>query len=118
MSSHNLASLTPAERAYALAHTPGMPPPHPGIVPNFVDPYSKAYLIVDVTIVTLVFTTLLVAIRTWTKRFVHKSGLGIEDCEFSICPLLDDVMTMVGDLLMGTFVDLSILAWVSRTDLM
>ena len=79
-----LAALTPAEREYALAHTPGMPPPHAGIVPNFVDPYSRAYLIIDVTIVTLLFTTLLVAVRTYTKRFIHKAGLGLEDCRYSV----------------------------------
>lgn len=76
--------MTPAEqRAYALAHTPGMPPPHPGIKPNFVDPYSQAYLITDVTIVTLTVTTLLVAIRTYTRRFIHKLGMGWEDCKSS-----------------------------------
>ena len=75
------APLTPAEEAYALAHTPGLAPPRPDIVPNFIDPYSRAYLIVTTTAVTLTVTTVLVLIRTYTKRFINKTGLGWDDCE-------------------------------------
>ena len=76
-------ALTPAEEAYTLAHIPGMPPPHPDIVPNFVDPYSRADLVVATTAVTLTVTTLLIIVRTYTKRFINKAGLGLEDCECS-----------------------------------
>lgn len=72
-------ALTPAEEAYALAHTPGLQPPL-GVTPNFVDPYSRGYLIVAASAVTLTVTTLLVLMRTYTKRFINKTGLGWEDC--------------------------------------
>lgn len=69
-----------SEKAYKLAHTPGLKPP-PGVMPNFDDPYSHSYLVVDITIATLVVTTLFVAVRTYTKHFVNKNGLGWDDCE-------------------------------------
>ena len=64
----------------SLADLPGLPPP-PGITPNFVDPYSRAWLATLTISITLAVTTLLVLIRTYTKYALNKFGLRWEDCE-------------------------------------
>ncbi len=104
-------AMTPAEEeAYMLAHLLGMPPPHPDIVPNFEDPYSQRYLIVLTTAITLTVSTLLVLVRTYTKRFIHKAGLGWDDCESLFL-----VGGVLGRVIADEYlVDLSVLAWVSR----
>ncbi|KAL8831088.1 MAG: hypothetical protein Q9191_001069 [Dirinaria sp. TL-2023a] len=70
-----------AQQAYdeALAKLPGLEAP-PGQTHNLVNPYSRGWLIVFTSAITLVVTTLLVVIRTYTKRFLNKSGLQWEDC--------------------------------------
>lgn len=78
------SSVTPSAeeaREHALAHLPGLAPPSPEILPNFVNPYNRQDLIVFTTTITLVATTLLVIIRTYTKRFINKNGLGWDDCK-------------------------------------
>lgn len=98
--------LTPAELNYALAHKPGLRPPL-GVTPNFVSPYSRGYLIVATTVITLTVTTLLVLIRTYTKRFINKTGLGWDDCELWWKSYSGNI-PLTGALC----IDLSILAWV------
>ena len=74
---------SPADQAAELAKLPGLTPPE-GIAPNFINPYSRQYLIVATTAITLTVVTLFVAIRTYTKLFIHKTGLGWDDCR-SLC---------------------------------
>ena len=101
-------ALTPAEKAYALAHTPAMPPPRPDIVPNFVDPYSLAYLITITTVNTMTITILFVLMRTYTKWFLNKKGMGWEDCKSSPpCHVVHEPSFV------NYSIDLAILAWVS-----
>ena len=73
-----MASLLGQEAS--LADLPGLPPP-PGITPNFVDPYSRWRLYTVTISITLVVTTLLVLMRTYTKYAINKFGLRWEDCE-------------------------------------
>ena len=63
----------------ALVRLPGLATP-PGILPNLVNPYNQQYLIVLCTTIILVVTTLLVAIRTYTRRYINKIGLSWDDC--------------------------------------
>lgn len=70
-----------AELAAELAKLPGLPPPSVDIVPNFVDPYNRAYLITLTTGITLTITTLFILIRTYTKFAINKFGLGWDDCK-------------------------------------
>ena len=73
----------PAEQAYryALAHLPGLAPPSPDILPNFVNPYNGQYLIVLATGIALTAATSLVLIRTYTRKLTNKIGLGWDDCK-------------------------------------
>ena len=57
----------------------GLPPP-PGVVPNFVDPYSLADPIRAVGIFCMVLTTLTTVIRLYTKFCIIKSH-GWADCK-------------------------------------
>lgn len=71
--------------------TGGLPPP-PGVIPNFIDPYSKAWYSILTIVVCLTLTTLLIGIRICTKFLITKSH-GWEDCEYklsrSLLPLTD-----------------------------
>lgn len=54
--------------------------PPPGVVPNFVDPESKAYLLTITVAVTVTVSTIFVLIRAFTKKFINKNGFGLDDC--------------------------------------
>lgn len=70
-----------SEQAAELAKLPGLPPPSANIIPNFADPYNRAYLVTFTTAITLTLATLLILIRTYTKYAINKIGLGWDDCE-------------------------------------
>lgn len=57
----------------------GALPPPPGIVPNFVDPYSIADTAKAVSVLFVVLTTLTTAIRLYTKFCIFKAH-GWADC--------------------------------------
>lgn len=56
----------------------GLPPP-PGVVPNFVDPFSIANTLRGVGVFCVVLTTFTTAIRLYTKFYIIKVH-GWEDC--------------------------------------
>ena len=58
----------------------GLPPP-PGVVPNFIDPYSLRGIIIAITAVEMTVTTTVTALRMYTKLFILKSH-GWEDCMY------------------------------------
>lgn len=58
---------------------PGLPPP-PGVTPNFVNPESVTGQAHVVFVMCLVFSTLFVFLRMYTKLILLKSH-GWEDCE-------------------------------------
>jgi len=68
------------EQASGLARVPALSPP-PGVKPNLVDPYSRQDVIIVVACFVIPLTTLLVALQAFTKHFVSKLGLGIDDCK-------------------------------------
>ncbi|KAL9135305.1 MAG: hypothetical protein Q9175_003513, partial [Cornicularia normoerica] len=55
----------------------GLPPP-PGVIPNFVDPYSIADTLRAVGVLYIVLTTLTTLIRLYTKFYIFKAH-GWED---------------------------------------
>ena len=57
----------------------GALPPPPGIIPNFVDPYSTADSAKAVSVLYMVLTTLTTAIRLYTKFYILKAH-GWADC--------------------------------------
>ena len=68
------------------ANLPALLPPN-GVEPNFVDPYSDAYMARILGIALLVLATMAVAARIFTKlRIVRK--VDPEDCEASLIPLV------------------------------
>ncbi|KAK8080336.1 integral membrane protein (Pth11) [Apiospora hydei] len=62
--------------------TPAMMPPE-GIIPNFVDPPSQAYLPKVFTYVTLPPMLIFLALRFHTR--IRGAGVGIDDCK-PLCP--------------------------------
>ena len=70
--------------ADALAEMPSMRPP-PGLVSDFVNPYSLEKWIVLCAVMCLATATLFVAIRTYTKFIITKT-LDWADCELPRCP--------------------------------
>ena len=96
-----------AQQAYeeALAKLPGLKAP-PGQTNNLVNSYSRGWLIVFTSAITLAVTTLLVLIRTYTKRFLNKSGLQSEDCKWPCSRHRTGVYWLRHQ-------DVSIAAWVS-----
>ena len=63
---------------YDPATIPLAPPP-PGVTPNFVDPPNRAWWIYVTTALCLFVTTLVVALRFYSKIFVVKQ-MAKDDC--------------------------------------
>lgn len=71
----------------------GTLPPPPGIVPNFVNPESRAYINTVMHSVCLTLVTLFLAIRIYTRKFICR-WLGWDDCKTSLSETL--VSTLMG----------------------
>lgn len=72
-----MSSPTP-EQLQALLNGPALKPP-PGVVPNFIDPPNLYDTAIAVQIVTLVLSTVAVAMRIYTKvRIIHQ--MAAADC--------------------------------------
>lgn len=69
-----------ASHASSAAQIGGLPPP-PGVTPNFVNPESARGQAHVVFIMCLVFSTLFVSLRMYTRLILIKSH-GWEDCEW------------------------------------
>jgi len=68
-----------------LENLPAAKPP-PGIVPNFVDPYSSGPILISVGSVFVVIMLAFVCVRIYTKvRIVRRSSL--DDCKSRPCHL-------------------------------
>lgn len=52
----------------------------PGVISSYDHPYSRGYLVIMGTAIIVPMTTILVLLRTYTKHFINKNGLGKEDC--------------------------------------
>lgn len=72
------AQLT-SQQLDALLNGPAGPPP-PGVRPNFDDPANLNGLVILTLTLCLVFATLAVLMRTYTKLFLIRSW-DYEDCE-------------------------------------
>lgn len=72
----------PNQMPYSTTNTTigGLPPP-PGVIPNFVNPYSRGWLSILTIVICLTLTTLLIGIRICTKFLITRSH-GWEDCEY------------------------------------
>ena len=76
-------AATPSEAEMAaLLMGPGLEPPT-GVLPNFVNPYSYKDYILFTLILCLAMSTVLVAIRMYTRGFIAKS-IGLEDCVYHL----------------------------------
>ncbi len=62
------------------ATTPVLAPP-PGVKSNFVDPYSRGPMLVQLNAILLTLVMLFFMMRMWTRVFITRS-LGWDDCEF------------------------------------
>ena len=62
-----------------LASIPGLAPP-PGVVPNFVDPYSLESIQIASTVLCLTLALLSTLLRMYAKLFIIKA-YGWEDCK-------------------------------------
>lgn len=56
--------------------------PPPGVEPNFVDPPSQLHGNIALHTVCLTVVTAVVAMRLYTRSFIIRSSLGVDDCEF------------------------------------
>lgn len=62
----------------------GLPPP-PGVIPNFINPYSITTVGLGANILFLTLTTITTAIRCYTKVLVIQKQ-GWDDCQWNhIC---------------------------------
>lgn len=61
--------------------TGGALPPPPGIEPNFVDPPSQLHGNIALHTVFLSVATLAVAMRLFTRLYMLRTRLGIDDCK-------------------------------------
>jgi hypothetical protein len=73
----NVASIDPA----LLANIPALPPP-PGVVPNFMNPPTRAHQTQVVSAICLSLMCPLVALRVYC-RLVVQHNWGIDDCMFA-----------------------------------
>jgi hypothetical protein len=71
-------AATPAEQLQAKLNGPAMVPP-PGTTPNFVNPANLNHVVVLTLILCMVFSTLAVAMRMYTKLFIIRKT-AFEDC--------------------------------------
>ena len=60
----------------------GALPPPPGIEPNFIDPPSQQNGNIALHTVLLSLATIFVSIRIYTRIWITKLDLGVEDCQF------------------------------------
>ena len=73
-----MAGLLPRE-----TETPGLRPP-PGVLSDFVHPYSLAKYAIVAHTAGLTVSTLFVLMRMYTKVYITRSP-GWDDCEFLFC---------------------------------
>lgn len=78
-------AATPAEQLQAKIQAklngPAMVPP-PGITPNFVNPPNLNHIVVLTLVLCMVFSTLAVVMRMYTKLFIIRKT-AFEDCMFA-----------------------------------
>lgn len=58
---------------------PGVIPPPPGVTPNFIDPPGQLGSNIALHAVCLTLVTIAVGMRLYTRLFVTRSGLGLDD---------------------------------------
>lgn len=73
---------------------PGALPPPPGVIPNLVDPYSRASTVIIVNAVFLTIGTLFLVMRIYTRAFLSRA-LGADDCKSNIQTLAWIVLTVI-----------------------
>ncbi|KAK5633635.1 hypothetical protein RRF57_009349 [Xylaria bambusicola] len=61
----------------------GALPPPPGIVPDFVNPPSQRDGNIALHTVLLSIVTIFVSIRIYTRIWITKLSLGLEDCQYT-----------------------------------
>lgn len=91
-----------------LDHLPALPPP-PGVIPNFVNPYSEAQSGIIENVICIILTTTIVWVKMYTKVFVMRDS-GWEDCRCPALPFAEIGCTM-DDL---TLTDTMLASWVSQ----
>ncbi len=75
--------------AFASATEPFRPPP-PGFVPNFVDPPTRAHMLITVTSIVWVISTFFVICRCYTRFFLTRI-YGVSDCNYPCFELFDSI---------------------------
>lgn len=109
----------PNQMPYSTTNTTigGLPPP-PGVIPNFVNPYSRGWLIILTIVICLTLTTLLIGIRICTKFLITKSH-GWEDCKYIFLSQSVTITLSITTITIFEFdwpsADMSIIAWVRRS---
>ncbi len=78
----------PPGSSYDLSQVPGLAPP-PGVIPNFVDPYTRGPLLLALTTVAMGIMYVFVTARLYCKFYVQRK-LSWDDCE-SNGQLCDDL---------------------------
>lgn len=59
----------------------GLIPPPPGVEPNLIDPPSQTPNNIALHTICLTFVTLFVIIRLYTRIYITKAKLWIDDCK-------------------------------------
>ena len=55
-----------------LTHFPALPPP-PGVTPNFINPQSRALMVIVTSVLCLVLIILISLMRFYTNLWIKKS---------------------------------------------
>ena len=72
-------SLPPATSSYDAYQIPALEPP-PGVVPNFIDPYTRGPMLLALSAVAIGIMYLFVIFRFYVKFYVQRK-LTWDDCE-------------------------------------